>query len=84
MAGVSISGILGLSTWESWEKCHLGVALTENHKKYYKGEGGGFPKVRLMMNFVSPCMLLAYACTKSVPIIHYQFVVWFIQINMNN
>jgi hypothetical protein len=37
--------ILGLSTWESWEKWHLGAALVASHKKYYKKEGGDFPQV---------------------------------------
>ncbi len=26
-------------------KCHLDVGLVEKHKIYYKGEGGGFPKL---------------------------------------
>jgi hypothetical protein len=34
-------------------KCHLDVGLMERHKIYYKGEGGGFPQVRAMVNLVS-------------------------------
>jgi hypothetical protein len=43
--GVLILGIMGLPIWESQEKCHLGVTPMVNHKKYYEGEGGGFPQV---------------------------------------
>jgi hypothetical protein len=35
-------------------KCHLDVGLVERHKTYYKGEGGGFPQVRALVNPVSP------------------------------
>jgi len=35
-------------------KCHLdGGVLVERHKIYYKGEGGGFPQIRAMVNLVS-------------------------------
>jgi hypothetical protein len=26
------------------------------HREYYKGEGGGFPQVRIVVNLVSPCL----------------------------
>jgi len=31
-------------------KCHLDVSLVGNHRVYYKGEGGGFPQVRVVVN----------------------------------
>ncbi len=34
-------------------KCHLDVAPMETRKKYYKGEGGGFPQVWVVMSLVS-------------------------------
>jgi hypothetical protein len=34
-------------------KCHLDVGLMERHIVYYKGEGGGFPQVRAVVNLVS-------------------------------
>jgi hypothetical protein len=37
-------GNLGLPSWESWNKMTLDVAPVANHRKYYKGEGGGFPQ----------------------------------------
>jgi hypothetical protein len=39
-------------------------------KKYYKGEGGGFPEVRVVMSLVSPCLPMARSCTKNVPTMH--------------
>jgi hypothetical protein len=40
------------------------------HKEYYKGEGGGFPQVWAMVNFVSLCLPMARLCTKSAPTMH--------------
>jgi hypothetical protein len=37
------------------EKSHLDVGPVERHKVYYKGEGGGFPQVRAVVNLVCPC-----------------------------
>jgi len=35
-------------------KSHLDVGLVERCKVYYKGEGGGFPQVWVMVNVVNP------------------------------
>jgi hypothetical protein len=35
-------------------KSHLDVGLVKRHIVYYKGEGGGFPQVRAVMNLMSP------------------------------
>jgi hypothetical protein len=70
VARVPIFEISRLLTWESQEKWHLDVALVVNHKEYYKGEGGGFPQVWAMMNFVGSCMLVVWLCIKSVSIMH--------------
>jgi hypothetical protein len=50
----------------------------ERHKVYYKGEGGGFPQIRVMVNLVCPCcpwLILApkvlQLCTN-----HLVWVVW--------
>jgi hypothetical protein len=32
----------------------LNVASTESCRKYYMGEGGGFPRIRAMVSQVSP------------------------------
>jgi hypothetical protein len=36
-------------------KNHLDVGPVERHRVYYKGEGGGFPQVRAVVNLVCPC-----------------------------
>jgi len=41
-----------------------------NQKKYYKGEGGGFPQVLAMVSVVSLCMPMVCSCTKSAPTMH--------------
>jgi hypothetical protein len=51
-------GVLG-------QKGHLDVAPMERRRKYYKGEGGGFPQVRAMVSLVSPRLLVVYPNTKS-------------------
>jgi hypothetical protein len=51
-------------------KCHLDVGLVERHKIYYKGEGGGFPQVRAMVNLVSSSLPMVRPNTKSVPTMH--------------
>jgi hypothetical protein len=40
------------------------------HKVYYKGEGGGFPKVRAVLNLVSSSLPMVRPSTKSVPAMH--------------
>jgi hypothetical protein len=49
------SGNFETPTWESQEKKkHLDVALVERRRVYYKGEGGGFPQVWVVVSLVSP------------------------------
>ncbi len=49
-------GILRFPFGNPETKCHLDVGLVERHRVYYKGEGGGFPQVRAMVNLVSPSL----------------------------
>jgi len=51
-------------------KCHLDVGLVERYIVYYKGEGGGFPQVWVMVSLVSPSLPVAHLSTKSAPIMH--------------
>jgi hypothetical protein len=51
-------------------KCHLDVGLVERHKVYYKGEGGDFPQVRVVMGLVSPSLPVACPSTKSALTMH--------------
>jgi hypothetical protein len=41
------------------------------HKEYYKGEGGGFPQVWVVVNLVSSCMFVSCLDTKNAPTMHY-------------
>ncbi len=50
--------------------CHLDVGLVERHKVYYKGEGGGFPQVWVVVSFVSSNLPVVRPSTKSVPTMH--------------
>jgi hypothetical protein len=36
-------------------KWHLGAGPMAKHREYYKGEGGGFLQVQVMVSLVSPC-----------------------------
>ncbi len=67
---VPILGISELPFGSPKTKCHLDVGLMERHKIYYKGEGGGFPQVRAMVNLVSPRLPVACPNTKNVQIMH--------------
>jgi hypothetical protein len=51
-------------------KWHLGVGPMARHKVYYKGEGGNFPQVWVVVNLVSLCLPVVSPCTKGAPILH--------------
>jgi hypothetical protein len=51
-------------------KWHLSVGPVARHKLYYKGEGGGFPQVRIVASLVSPCLPMVCPCTKSALAMH--------------
>ncbi len=72
VVGVLVLGILGIGLpLESPEtKWHLGAGPMAKHKVYYKGEGGGFPQVRAVVNFVNPCLPMVRPCTKSASTLH--------------
>jgi len=58
---------LGLLLESPGTKSHLDVGVVERHKVYYMGEGGGFPRVRAMVNLVSPELPVTYLSTKGAP-----------------
>jgi len=62
--------ISGLPFGRPGTKNHLDVGLVERHIVDYKGEGGGFPQVRAMVNLVSSSLSVAHPNTKSAPIMH--------------
>jgi hypothetical protein len=48
-------------------KNHLGVGVTERHKEYYMGEGGGFLRVWAVVSLMNLELLVACPSTKGVP-----------------
>ncbi len=52
--GVQTGTISGLQLGSPGKKSHLDVAFARSCKEYYKGEGGGFSRVRAMVSQVSP------------------------------
>jgi len=68
--GVPTLGISRLPFVSPGTKCHLDVGLMERHRIYYKGEGGGFPQVRAMVNLASPSLPMVRLSTKSAPTMH--------------
>ncbi len=65
--GVPVVGISGLPFGSPGTKSHLHVAPVESYRVYYVGEGGGFPRVRAVVSFVSPKLHVARPSTKGVP-----------------
>jgi hypothetical protein len=70
VAKVPTLTILGLPLGSPWTKNHLDVGLVERHKVYYKGEGGGFPQVRVVVSLVSPNLPVAHPSIKSASTMH--------------
>jgi hypothetical protein len=64
VAGVLVVGIPGLSLGSCGSKNHLDVAPVERCKVYYMGEGGGFPRVQVVVSLVSPKLPMARLSTK--------------------
>jgi hypothetical protein len=57
-------GISGLPLGNPRTKWHLGAGPMAKHIVYYKGEGGGFPQVGVMVSLVSLCLPVAHSSTK--------------------
>jgi hypothetical protein len=56
--------------WNPGKKLHLNVDLMANHRKYYKGEGGGFPQVWAVVNLMNLCVPVVRLCTKNALNMH--------------
>jgi hypothetical protein len=54
---LTISGLPG-------QKGHLDGGLAKKRREYYMGEGGGFPRVRAVVNLVNPKSPMACPNTK--------------------
>jgi hypothetical protein len=68
--GVLILGILGLPLRSLGTKCHLGASPMARHKVYYKGEGGGFPQIWVVVSLVNSNLPVARPSTKSALAMH--------------
>jgi hypothetical protein len=62
--------ILKLPLGSPRTKCHLDVGSMVNHKVYYKGEGGGFPQVRVMVSLVNLNLSMVRVITKNASTMH--------------
>jgi hypothetical protein len=58
--------VSGLHFGSPRTKSHLGLGAVEQRKKYYMGEGGGFPRARAVVSQVSPRLPVACPNTKRV------------------
>jgi hypothetical protein len=67
MAGVQTGTISGLLLESPEIKSHLDAGAMERHRKYYMGEGGGFPRIRAMVSLVSPELPVVCPSTKGAP-----------------
>ncbi len=54
VSGLQTGTVSRLHFGSPGKKSHLDVAPAWNCREYYKGEGGGFPRVRAMVSQVSP------------------------------
>jgi hypothetical protein len=68
--GISVVGISGLPIGSARTKGHLDAAHVENYREYYKGEGGDFPQVRVVVSFVSLKLHVVRLNTKSAQTMH--------------
>ncbi len=58
---------MGLLLGSLGTKSHSDVGAVKRHKKYYMGEGGGFPRVRVVVSLMSLGSPMACPNTKGVP-----------------
>ncbi len=58
---------MGLLLGSPGTKNHLDVAAVERYKVYYMGEGGGFPRIRAVVNHVSLELFVVCPSTRGAP-----------------
>jgi hypothetical protein len=64
---VQIGTVVGLLLGSPRTKSHSDVGTTKRHRVYYMKEGGSFPRVRAVVNFMSSELPVACLSTKGVP-----------------
>jgi hypothetical protein len=67
VARVLVVGISRLPLGSPETKSHLDVAPVKSYRVYYMGEGGGFPRIRVMINLKSPKLPVACPNINSAP-----------------
>ncbi len=75
VARIPIVRILKLPFGSLGTKWHFGVSPMARHKVYYKGEGGGFLQIRVVVNLVNLCLPVARLCTKVLQLCINQLVI---------
>jgi hypothetical protein len=65
-------------------KWHLGAGPMARHWEYYKGEGGGFLQVQVVVNLMSPCSPVARHAPKMLQLCIDQLVIWFVLVCVSN
>ncbi len=67
MSGVQTGIVSRLLLGSPRTKSHSDVGAMERHKVYYMGEGGGFPRIQVVVSQVSPKSPVAYPSTNGAP-----------------
>jgi hypothetical protein len=70
IVGVPVVGISGLPLGSLGTKWHFGAHAMARHKIYYKGEGGDFPQICVVVSFMNPSLPMARPNTKSALTLH--------------
>jgi hypothetical protein len=70
VAKVLTLGISRLPLGNLGTKCHLDASPVASHIIYYKGEGDGFPQVRVVVSLVNLSLPVACSSIKSAPTMH--------------
>jgi hypothetical protein len=85
VAGVQTEIVSRLPLGSPGIKSHLNVGAMERRREYYMGEGGGFLRVRVVVNFVNPKSPVACPSTKGAPESELiNLLVGWMQIRMSN
>jgi hypothetical protein len=63
-SGSPAETLSGLHFGSPNKMCHSDVASATSHREYYKGEGGGFPRVRAVVSLVCVQVPMASPNTK--------------------
>jgi hypothetical protein len=85
VVGIQTGIVSGLFLGSLEIKSHSNVGAVERRRKYYMGEGGGFPRIRAVMSLVSPESPVACPSTKGAPKSELtNLLVGWMQIRMNN